>query len=217
MTLPPRVLYLHGFASAPTSRKARLFAARLPELGFQVEVPDLAEGNFSQLTISAQLKVIERLARNEPVIVIGSSLGGYLAALYAVRHPEVARLILLAPAFNFAARWTEQAGPARMAEWREKGSLNVFHYGEGRELPIGYQLFEDAADFELFPDFRQPALIFHGNHDAVVPVSYSKEFAASHPNVQLELVDSGHELTDALDKIWEGSRDFLVHALPEIR
>jgi uncharacterized protein len=50
-----RVLYLHGFASGPGSRKAGFFAAKLRELAFSVEVPDLAEGRFEHLTISRQL------------------------------------------------------------------------------------------------------------------------------------------------------------------
>ena len=35
--------------------------------------------------------------------------------------------------------------------------------------------------------------------DEVVPVSYSQDFAANHPNAALEIVDSGHELTDVLE------------------
>ena len=47
--------------------------------------------------------------------------------------------------------------------------MEVFHYGEGRNCALGYQLIEDAAQYEDFPDVRQPCLIFHGVHDDVVP------------------------------------------------
>src|SRR5690242_10304688 len=100
-----RVLYLHGFASSPGSRKARFFAERLRKVGCKVEIPDLAQGGFKHLTISGQLQLLERLAAGEPVMLIGSSLGGYLAALYASQHPEVDRMILLAPAFRFRELW----------------------------------------------------------------------------------------------------------------
>jgi len=50
----PRFVYLHGFASSPSSRKARFFAERFRELGIGLEVPDLAEGDFRNLTLSAQ-------------------------------------------------------------------------------------------------------------------------------------------------------------------
>jgi uncharacterized protein len=205
-----RVLYLHGFASSPASRKARFFAEKLASLGFAVEVPDLAEGDFKGLTIAKQLALVDRLGRRERVIVIGSSLGGYLAALYAARHPEVDRLILLAPALRFHALWSAEFGADRLRLWREKGSIPVFHYGAGSYQLIGYQLMDDAARFEPDPEFAQPCLLFHGANDPLVPIAQSVEFAAARPNVRLIGLDSGHELTDVLDKIWEESEKFLV-------
>jgi pimeloyl-ACP methyl ester carboxylesterase len=208
--LPPCVVYLHGFASSPGSRKAHFFVEELRRVGFAVNVPDLAEGDFEQLTISAQLRVIERAAGLDPIILIGSSLGGYLAALYAAHHPEVARLVLLAPAFDFYRLWMAQLGPEKIAAWRETGAIRVFHYGAGREIPLGYQFLEDASQFEPFPDFRQPTLIFHGNHDPVVPVIHSARFIEAHANARLVRLESGHELTDVLDPIWQRSQRFLV-------
>jgi pimeloyl-ACP methyl ester carboxylesterase len=210
LTGPLRVVYLHGFASSPTSRKAQFFREQLRQLGFLVSVPDLAEGDFERLTVSAQLRVIERVAGHNPIILIGSSLGGYLAALYAARHPEVDRLLLLAPAFDFHTLWTTQLGPERAAAWKETGAIRVFHYAAGRELPLRYEFLEDASQFEPFPDFCQPALIFHGNHDDVVPVIYSSKFVEAHANARLVRLESGHELTDVLDEIWRRSHKFLV-------
>jgi len=93
-----RVVYLHGFASSPSSTKARYFREKLEAAGAVVDVPDLAEGDFQHLTITGQMRVLERVAGGRPVSLIGSSMGGYLAALYAARHTEVERLALLAPA-----------------------------------------------------------------------------------------------------------------------
>jgi pimeloyl-ACP methyl ester carboxylesterase len=209
-----RVVYLHGFTSSPESRKAHFFCEQLRQLGFVVNVPDLAEGDFERLTISAQLGVIERTSGHNPIILIGSSLGGYLAALYAARHPEVDRLVLLAPAFDFHRLWMAQLGPERLAVWRESGTIRVFHYTAGCELPLRYEFFEDASHFEPFPDFRQPALIFHGNHDSVVPVRHSSEFVEAHANARLVRLESDHELIDVLDTIWHQSRRFLVDGTP---
>ena len=49
------------------------------------------------------------------------------------------------------------------------GQLEVFHYGEGRPRQIGWQLIEDSASYDPEPSFSQPALIFHGTNDTVVP------------------------------------------------
>jgi len=211
-----RILYLHGFASGPTSSKARYFRERLQAAGARVDVADLAAGDFGHLTISSQLAVMELAARPsgylEPVALMGSSMGGYLAALYAARHPEVTRLVLLAPAFGFARRWPERLGAEQVAQWRNTGSMEVFHYGENRTRSLSYALLEDGAHYEDYPDFHQPALIFHGAGDDVVPARYSEEFAATHPNASLEVLDSGHELLNVLDYMAPKLERFLLRA-----
>lgn len=174
-----------------------------------LETPDLAEGRFEQLTISGQLAVIERVAQGDPVSLIGSSMGGYLAALYAARHPEVEKLVLLAPAFAFLTRWPEELGEEKMEAWKRTGVLQVFHYGEGREAPLGYQLIEDARKFEDYPQFLQPTLIFHGKHDTVVPAGHSITFSQQHPHTTLRLMESDHQLLNVLDDMWMETEKFL--------
>ncbi len=203
-----RIIYLHGFASGPASKKARFFRERFAERGIEIEVPDLAEGDFDHLTITRQLSVIDRTAKEEPIWLIGSSLGGYLAALYAARHPEVERLMLMAPAFNFVARWRERQGPDEMMRWKQTGKLAVEHFGDGRTHELHYGLIEDGSEYESYPNFPQPALIFHGRQDDVVPQEYSITFAQQHENVELHLLDSGHELTDVLDTMWSETERF---------
>jgi uncharacterized protein len=204
-----RFVYLHGFASSPSSRKARFFQERFRELGIGLDIPDLAEGDFRNLTLTAQLKMMERVARDEPVSLIGSSMGGYLAALYAARHPEVNKLVLLAPAFSFASRWPETLGEQAMEQWKRTNALEVFHYSEGRVVELGYQLIEDARRYEAYPDFKQPVLIFQGRNDTVVPPEYAVRFAEQHANAILRLVDSDHDLVNVLDDMWRETEKFL--------
>jgi uncharacterized protein len=205
------IIYLHGFASSPRSRKAQFFAERFRALEIPVRILDLAEGCFERLTVSRQLDFIEEQAAGEPVTLIGSSLGGYLAALYASRHANAEKLVLLAPAFGFHELWTASMGPEQLAQWRENGSLPVFHYGEGREIPLGYQFVSDAARFEGFPQVAQPVLIFHGDKDPVVPVAQSIEFVERNPQVKLvRFPQSGHELTDVLPQMWSATESFLL-------
>ena len=134
------IVYLHGFASGPSSSKARFFRERLERAGAQVLIPDLAEGDFEHLTISGQLAVLEHAANGRPVSLMGSSMGGYLAALYAARHAEVTRLVLLAPAFGFARRWPARLGPNAVDEWRDRGSMEFFHYADNRMRTLSYGL-----------------------------------------------------------------------------
>jgi pimeloyl-ACP methyl ester carboxylesterase len=205
-----RYLYLHGFASGAKSRKAQAFRLALEARGIQLEIPALDEGDFEHLTISAQLRVVERTLHGEPARIAGSSMGGYLAALYASTHPEVERLVLLAPAFSFSERWDDLVKPEGMAAWRETGWLEVFHYGEARMRRIHYDLYRDALTHPASPDFTQPARIFHGVNDTVVPIELSRNFAAAQANASLTECDSDHELLSVLPEITEAAIEFLT-------
>lgn len=208
------VLYLHGFASSPLSRKARFLQERFAERGIRFEAPDLARGDFFHLTISKQLEVVRAAADGvRPLIVIGSSLGGYLAALYAAEHKNaLEHVILLAPAFGFHDLWVERLGPEEIRRWRDSGKLSVFHYGTGGEADLSYDFLQDAEKYPPYPDCQAPTLIFHGTHDDLVPAANSVRFAAEHKNARLVEVNSGHELTDVLDEIWNRMKGLLPPA-----
>jgi pimeloyl-ACP methyl ester carboxylesterase len=206
--LSGRIVYLHGFASGPQSKKARYFRERLAGRGVDLAIPALDEGDFESLTITRQLEVVARAGAGRAVTLIGSSLGGYLAALYAARHADVDRVVLMAPAFDFAARWSARLGEAAMASWRSSGSLPVYHYAAGAERRVGYGLYEDALGYEAYPRVTQPALVIHGLRDDVAPASLSEEFCRR-TGARLVLFDSGHELTDALDGLWRETAAFL--------
>src|SRR4051812_40690322 len=205
----PRIVYLHGFASSPFSRKAQFFAKNLSELGVQLEIPDLAENDFAHLTITGQLLVIQDLVGKDPVFLIGSSLGGYLASLYAAQHSNVQGLVLLAPAFNFYQLWLNRLNTEQAETWKLTDRLEVFHYAEGRPSAIWYKFLLDAESYAPYPDFHQPALILHGNGDDTVPVQYAKEFARGHENARLVTLETGHEMTEVLDTVWDEASGFL--------
>jgi pimeloyl-ACP methyl ester carboxylesterase len=205
-----RVIYLHGFASSPQSRKAIFFRERLGAVGVEVEIPDLEEGDFFGLTLTRQLRAVERAAGGRKVTLIGSSMGGYLAALYGARHEEVERIIALAPAFDFARLWRARLGEKALAEWEQRGWMETFHYGSGKMERIGWELYRDATGYEAYPACGQEALVIHGVNDQVVPVSQSREFVKrNRERARLVEVESGHELTDQMERLWREVSGFL--------
>ena len=197
-----RFLYAHGFASSPQSRKAQMFKTALAAQGINLEIPGLDDADFEHLTISGQLAVIRHTLQGDPACLIGSSMGGYLTALYAATHPEVEKVVLLAPAFHFAGRWIEKV-PAGQ-------DLEVFHYGEKQNRKVHYRLLEDALEYPPAPDITQSALIFHGIHDDVVPIDYSRQFAATHPSAKLHEMESDHELLNVRESIIAQAIPFLI-------
>jgi pimeloyl-ACP methyl ester carboxylesterase len=203
-------VYLHGFASGPSSSKATAFRQRFAERGIPLAIPALDAGDFEGLTVSGQLTVIAAAAGSGPVSLIGSSLGGYLAALYAARHPEVAGIVLMAPAFCFPRRWEAELGAEDFAAWQRTGTRTVYHYAENRERQIGFRLIEDGLQYEDYPSPACPALVLHGLNDTVVPVEYSREFVRRQGNTAMLVeYDSDHALTDVLPTIWTETEQFL--------
>lgn len=93
-TVKNNVYFLHGLDSSGSGTKGLFFARNHP----QVIRPDFTG------SLAARLQQFGELCTHqENLILIGSSFGGLMATCYAIDHPEkVARLILLAPALNFA-------------------------------------------------------------------------------------------------------------------
>ena len=213
-----RVVYLHGFASSPQSTKAQFFARKFAEAGVEFEAPALDQGNFEKLTVCGQLRVVEqKVTDGEKPVLMGSSLGGYLAALYADQHPKaVDRVILIAPAFQFLERWKARLSAQEIAQWEQTGWAPVYHYGSKTEQHLGYQFLEDAEKYDAIPDYHQRGLILHGTEDRVVPSQVSYDYALKHAHTRLALFKSGHELTDVLEDLWLETAAFLEIAGPRV-
>ncbi|MFA6033719.1 MAG: YqiA/YcfP family alpha/beta fold hydrolase [Myxococcota bacterium] len=207
------VIYLHGFGSDPTSHKAGFIAARLRANGHQVFIPDLNCGDFTSLTATGALKTADDCAASLPgrYVVIGSSFGGYVAALHASRHPEsVAGLFMLAPAFKPLALWRHMMTEADFAAWRERGFMDVEHFSWGKTLPLGFTF---VTDFERHPEFPDisglPCTVIHGIKDPVVPVALSREFARLNPQTKLHEMDDVHELMASVPAICDLAAEFV--------
>lgn len=204
-----RFLYIHGFASSPASRKAQTFRSALASHGVDLVIPAMDDGDFEHLLVSRQLSVIARTLRGEQACLIGSSMGGYLAALFASTHPEISRLVLMAPAFAFSERWQELARQ-RYGAGSPPEFFEVYHYGKKRMRQVHSRLIEEALEYPPYPDFSQPTLIFHGTADDTVPIDNSRDFVAAHPHAQLVELDSDHELVNVLDDITAQALPFLL-------
>ncbi|MCX7594161.1 MAG: alpha/beta fold hydrolase [Fischerella sp.] len=204
-------IYLHGFASSPNSAKAVYLCERFAEFNIKLQVPDLNSGDFSHLTITRQIKQVaaEFTPNSAPVTLIGSSLGGLTAAHLGQQYPQVQRLVLLAPAFGFLSHWLPQLGDEQVQRWQQEKYLMVYHYGEGRSLPLSYDFVTDATQYqeEMLQRFI-PTLILHGKNDEVIPIQASRDFAKSRPWVDLVELNSDHALANVMTEIWQAIRRF---------
>ncbi len=209
--------YLHGFASSPESGKADYLRARLEPLGIPLHAPDFNAPDFSELTVSrmlGQVRAAVAALPPGPVGLVGSSLGGFVAIHAAASqaadaaHP-IARLVLLAPAVDFASGRDAWLTAAELEAWRTTGWREVFHHALGRTVPLHYGFFADGRGFDAFAArFDAPALVFQGDQDTVVNPTRVGEWAAPRANVRVRMLPDDHRLQAHLDTIWTESAAF---------
>ncbi|RDV40044.1 alpha/beta fold hydrolase [Bradymonadaceae bacterium TMQ3] len=199
--------YLHGFASSARSTMGAWLARELEWRGYELHRPELNVPSFYELTFSEALRVMDRLdadvARTgRPWRLIGSSMGGYLAARWAQLNPQrVDRLLLLAPGFDLPARWPHLVGKKRMKRWEEEGALKLPGPDE-RMQPVSWNFIEDARTHEPWPEVSCPVVIVHGTRDPTVPVASSRRYVEMYEGGRLVEVDDRHQLRDSRDTVW---------------
>ena len=207
------IVYLHGFGSGPGSAKGLAFERRFAALGVPLVRADLTPGEegFERSTPRTMLDEAERAIAGAPEAraLMGSSLGGWLAALAAARCPRIERVVLLAPAFRLHDRWAARLSADELDRWRREG-LEVDHHASGRRRRLGWAFLEEAAALPALPPLAAPALCVAGSRDDVVPLDDVAAWVALAPaSRRLVAVDDGHDLLASVDRIFEEARRFL--------
>lgn len=208
-----RHAYLHGFASSSLATKAQALRRFYSERELELHTPDLNAPSFAELTYSAMLARFDAFDRElderdgvEPGTsrwrLIGSSMGGFLAARWAGLHPErVDRLLLLCPAFDFVARWPALIGAQNFERWRDQGRF-ALPDATGKLVEVHFGLVEDAMTHPTRPEVPCPTTIIHGTRDTIVPIESSRAYAQAHSaRVRLVEVDDDHLLARSLATI----------------
>ena len=177
----PGLVWLPGFNSVMTSSKATALAAwadgsRRNLTRFDYSGHGASEGKFTDGTIGQWLddtRAVFEQTTAGPQIVVGSSMGGYLALLLAqTGHARLAGLMLIAPAWNMTERlmWASmppdaRAGLERNGVWRRPSA-----YGD--PYPITRRLIEEGREHLIDISALQiacPMRVLHGTKDADVP------------------------------------------------
>ncbi len=184
----PGILFCGGFHSDMEGTKATFlddWAARQGRsyTRFDYRGHGASSGRFVDGTIGdwfSDAKAVLKKVCEGPQIVVGSSMGGWMALLLAKAMPErVARLVLLAPAPDFPRKlmWPSLDAEARAALDRD----GVWHRPsefEDDAYPITMKLIEESAAHEVLDGspiaFDGPVRILHGLRDEVVPLSHAE-------------------------------------------
>jgi hypothetical protein len=215
-----RYAYLHGFGSSPSSTKAKRLEHMFSGFGIELLVPDLNRPSFARLSPDAVLQDLDALLGGDPsgprLRLIGSSLGGWLAALFAARHPSlVDRLVLIAPAFDFGERWRERMGEEGIDRWLEQGHA-LFPNADGAQVAVHSAFLLEACALPQRPLVKAPTLILHGVRDDSVPIESSRAYAAALPHVELVELDADHRLSDHEEHVTAETQRFFELGRPTL-
>jgi pimeloyl-ACP methyl ester carboxylesterase len=210
----PTVVFLPGFRSDMTGDKATALAAfcagrGVAMLRFDYSGHGASSGAFTDGTIGAwtadALAAIDALTSG-PLVLVGSSMGGWIALLVALARPErVAALVGIAAAPDFTQRlmWDAMTPPERATLQRD-GVLHVpSQYGE--PTPITLKLIQDGANHLVLTGsipIRCPVWLLHGQADPDVPWELALRVAEQleTPDVRVTLVKAGdHRLSRPAD------------------
>lgn len=215
----PGVFWLSGFKSDMAGTKAERLdewakSKGRPSTRFDYSGHGVSKGAFTDGTISRwseeALAVFDRYCK-EPTIVIGSSMGGWIALLLAIAHlkavgkenSRIAGMVLIAPAPDFTEElmWKHEFSEEVKREIMEKGRFERPSEYSDDPYIITRDLIEDGRNnLILDTDIETgcPVTILQGQRDEDVPWRHALRLAEAlaRDDVVLTLVKDGdHRLS----------------------
>ena len=211
----PTVLWLGGFHSDMTGTKAQVLADQAEATGaaylrFDYFGHGESDGDFADGTITRwredALAVIDELTEG-PLVLVGSSMGGWIACLAAMVRPErVKAMVLIAPAPDFTAKLMEPdlSDEARAAIAKDGFWIRPSEYDDGG-YAITRELLEDGARWSILQGdvpIDVPVRVLQGGADPDVPWTHALELANSLKSddvVFILIKDGDHRLSRPRD------------------
>jgi alpha-beta hydrolase superfamily lysophospholipase len=220
------IVLCHGMMSAKEGTKQKAFAQVFEESGFSVLRFDFSfcgesEGRFEEITFAQEVDDLRaavgcvRARGGNPVGLLGSSMGGAVALLYASGDPSIKALVTLA-AVGRPAGIADGMGDLKQKtqEWKDEG------YQLGAEGEPGENFFEDARKQDVLGAARRvaaPLLVLHGGLDEVVPVedAHAIHANAGGPKALKVLPGGDHRFTrpEDLEEVLNAARDWFMKYL----
>ena len=213
----PTLVLLHG-AGDSAGAWASIADKLVPR--YRLVIPDLAghghsgpaEGPLSVGQVLTGLDAVLRQAPQEPVIIVGNSLGAWVALLYAKQHPDrVARVVLV----NGGALVGERSDLSLMPKTREEAAALMTQLRDPAADPIPGYVLDDvvreanagpiariyaaagsAGEFVLdgkLGNLAVPVDLIWGESDKLFGLSYAQRMMAQLPASRLTTISTcGH-------------------------
>jgi pimeloyl-ACP methyl ester carboxylesterase len=207
----PAVVFLSGFASDMTGTKATTLREacarrgqaflRLDYSGHGASGGDFLDGSIGMWTADAAA-IIAAVTGDAPLLLVGSSMGGWIALLLALALPaRIAAMLLIAPAPDFCSDLIE---PNLSAAQRDALARDGFFHPPseyGPPAPITQKLLDDGRNHVLLTGpvaIDVPVRVLHGMNDPDVPWRRTLRLAECLQSQDVRLIfvkDGDHRLS----------------------
>lgn len=200
------VIVCHGMESNKNSEKLVSLGEALASRGiltlrFDFSYVGESTSKFEDITYSGEcddLRAAYALVRNRDpgkIAILGSSMGGTVALLFAAEEPEVAALVTVAAPVHPEQFPQRILTSTQIDEWRNQGF--TFYHGQRLNVSLLHDL-EKINILRAAARVICPVLIIHGDADEVVPVREAHELHGCLTNSRRLLVLKGgdHRLSD---------------------
>jgi len=177
------VILCHGMESNKESGKPTTLGRRLAERGilalrFDFAYAGESSGKFEEITYSGEVEDLTAAFafvlryQVKKVGVLGSSMGGTAALLFAAKEKRVTALVTIAAPVHPEKFTDRLLTPDEIKQWREVGWIS-YH---GRRINVS--LLDELEKINIPAEIKKiscPVLIIHGDADQTVPVEEAHE------------------------------------------
>lgn len=243
VTKQPVVIYAHGFNGFKDWGGFNIITEELVEAGLIVvkfnfshngtspEKPDefvdleaFGNNNYSYQLTDMQLVTewicdvanpLAAMMDTEAIYLIGHSMGGGIAILFASEDCRIKKLVTWAAISECKTPWGNWPLHT-MKEWLEKGVQYYTNTRTNQQLPLYYQLYMDYVENEERLNIQNaikmvsiPILICHGTIDLSVPLENAYHLKEWQPAAELFTVETNH----VFDRVHPWVKPYLPEAM----
>ena len=225
-TAKPVVVYAHGFNGFKDWGNANIIAEQFATAGYVfvkfnfshngttpeylqdfVDLDAFGNNNYTKQLydvnsvvnwVCDENNIHNKAINKNSIYLIGHSMGGGIAILYAAKDTRIKKLITWAGISECKTPWTNWS-KEQLQHWKKTG---VAYYLNGRtkqNMPIYFQLYQDYQDNEAalkietaMRSLSIPILICHGNLDTAVAIEKAHDLHNWQPSAVLFTVESDH-------------------------